>query len=500
MNTLLLLSIGLPIVGGFALFSIKPTTRRTRNEYVFGVSLCTSLLVFLLLFLQFQTRAPIDFVLFQFLNNQIMLAFHIDELSMVFAAILALLWPITNLYAFEYMQLEHGENRFFAFFTITYGVVLGIAFSENLCTLYFFYELLTLCTLPLVMHEQDAKARFAGKKYLFFSMSGAALGFISLMFALDYGTLDFALGGSLSATLLSGHEDLLRLAFLLGFFGFGVKAAIFPFHGWLPSAGVAPTPVTALLHAVAVVNAGLFAVLRLLYYTYGTELLYGSWAQMIALAFASFTIVFGSAMALRLQHLKRRLAYSTISNLSYILFAAALCSTAGLAAALLHMVVHSLLKITLFFCAGGLLCQTHHAEGGVQEYVWQYEGYAKKMPILFATFTIASLGLIGVPPFAGFASKWTIASAALATGLPLAYVGCFALVCSAFLTGLYQFGVILYAYFPREGHNKQAAAHVCDPHWQMKTAFMLLTVLAFVLMLKMEALIALLTFFASGSF
>ncbi len=492
------IAVLLPILGGLSLFVWQPTSRKTRNTFVFTLCALVSVLVFALLAYRYTTGDEMNLLLAIVVSGRMELALHIDGLSMVFAAIVALLWPITNLYAFEYMSHEHGENRFFAFFTMTYGVVLGIAFSANLFTMYFFYELLTLCTLSLVMHEMDGKAMFAGKKYLFYSMSGAALGFISMMFVLQYGTLDFILGGSLDASLIGNHTSFLQLAFLLGFFGFGVKAAVFPFHGWLPSAGVAPTPVTALLHAVAVVNAGLFAVLRVLYYNYGTDLIAGSFAQNIAMGAAVFTIVFGSAMALRLRHLKRRLAYSTVSNLSYVLFAATLCTPAGLVAALLHMVVHSVLKITLFFCAGGLLCQTHHAEGGVQEYIHQYEGYGKKMPILFGTFTIASLGLIGVPPFTGFTSKWAIAAAATATATPLAYLGCFALVCSAFLTGLYQFGVLIYAYFPSEEFDESKLEHIHEAGWQMKTCFIVLTVLGFALIAALPAINACFTSLAAG--
>ncbi len=488
----------LPILGGLSLFIWQPSSRKIRNRFVFILCAAVSVLVFALLGYRFTTGDEMNLLLAVVVNDRMELALHIDGLSMVFAAIVALLWPITNLYTFEYMSHEHGENRFFAFFTMTYGVVLGIAFSANLFTMYFFYELLTLCTLSLVMHEMDAKATFAGKKYLFYSMSGAALAFISMMFVLLYGSLDFQLGGSLDLALVGDHAHFLQLAFLLGFFGFGVKAAVFPFHSWLPSAGVAPTPVTALLHAVAVVNAGLFAVIRTLYYSYGADFIAGSFAQYVAMGAAIFTIVYGSTMALRLRHLKRRLAFSTISNLSYVLFAATLCSAAGLTAALLHMVVHSVLKITLFFCAGGLLCQTHHAEGGVQEYIHQYEGYARKMPVLFATFTIASLGLIGVPPFTGFASKWAIAGAAVGSGMPLAYLGCFALVLSAFLTGLYQFGVVIYAYFPSEEFDRKKLAHISEPGWQMKTSFLFLTVLGMALIFAMQPLTDLFTQIATG--
>lgn len=485
---LLLLPVLLPLLGGAAMFVFGAQSTKQREVYVQLISCATSLLVFVLLF-----KRPSGTATLLDLGGDVTLALRMDGLSLVFAAIVAVLWPIAVLYSFEYMRHEHGENRFFAFFTMTYGVVLGIAFAANAFTLYLFYELLTLCTLPLVMHQMDGQARFAGKKYLAYSMAGAALAFVSMMFLMQYGSLDFVLGGSLAGVSIAGHRDLLRAAFVIGFFGFGVKAAVWPLHGWLPSAGVAPTPVTALLHAVAVVNAGVFAILRLIYYSYGTQLLSGSWAQMVVMAFAVFTIVYGSAMALRLQHLKRRLAYSTISNLSYILFAATLMTPGGLSAGLCHMVVHSALKITLFFCAGALLCQTHH-----KEYISDYEGLGKRMPVTFTIFTIASLGLIGVPLFAGFGSKWAIASKAAALNDPLAWAGAAALVISAFLTGLYQMGVIIPACFPRKGHEAPGADEVRDPGWRMITSLVLLTALCFVLSFGMQWLYQFLTRAAAG--
>jgi multicomponent Na+:H+ antiporter subunit D len=468
MNILLCAAVLAPILGGAGLLFFPAKTRRGRDSYVLALCSAVSVVVLFLLCTRFMADRPVAQTLLPLMGNGVSLAFRIDGLSAVFAAIVAVLWPITDLYSFEYMSHETHENRFFGWFTITYGVVLGIAFSANLFTMYLFYELLTLCTLPLVMHENDAEARHAGKTYLLYSMSGAAMAFLSLMFLYSFGTLDFVYGGSAADAALAGRGALVRGAFLLGFFGFGVKAAVFPFHRWLPAASVAPTPVTALLHAVAVVNAGLFAVLRLLYYGYGAKVLYGSAAQGIMLGVASFTIVFGSTMALRMQHLKRRLAYSTISNLSYILLAASLCTAGGLAAALAHMVVHSLLKITLFFCAGAILCQTEALPEGRQEYLFQYTGFGRKMPYIFALFTLASVGLIGIPPFAGFFSKWQIATHAAATGLPLAAVGCFALILSAFFTGLYQLEVVLKACCPPDDFDFKPLAALKDPGLCMK--------------------------------
>ncbi|MGM9538210.1 MAG: complex I subunit 5 family protein [Candidatus Onthomonas sp.] len=471
-----LIAILIPIVTGAYLLLRRDTSRRARETLLLLSAAVTGLLVLCILLLH-----PAEITLLR-LNGALSLAFRLDNLSMVFAAILAVLWPIADLYSFEYMSHEHGENRFFGFFTMTYGVVLGIAFAANAFTLYLCYELMTLCTLPLVMHEMDGKSRWAGKRYLLFSMGGAAFAFLSLVFLASYGSLDFVLGGSMAPALISGAENTLRIVFVLAFFGYGVKAAVFPFYSWLPAAGVAPTPVSALLHAVAVVNSGVFAVLRLTYYSFGTELLRGTFAQWIMMGVCAFTIVFGSAMAWRLQHFKRRLAMSTVSNLSYILLGASVMTTAGLTGALLHMVAHSVFKIILFFCAGAVICQTH------REYVFQLSGLGRKMPLTFAAFAVASFGLIGIPPFAGFFSKWEIAAAAVELHQPMAYLGAFALVLSAFLTGLYQLEVLIKAFFPGEGDDRSQNEGVKEVGWRMKTAFALLIGLAVLISLLVQPL------------
>lgn len=485
----ILAAILLPLVSG-ALLLLRPVQDRTsRNCLVMAVSLATSLLIGCLLF-----RRPEGTLVLGSIHPALTFAFRVDSLSLVFLGILAVLWPVAVLYSFEYMSHEHEENRFFAFFTMTYGVVAAIATAANLFTLYFCYELLTLCTLPLVMHEMDGKARYAGKTYILYSMSGAALAFVAMVAVAHYGSLDFVLGGSLDAAKLGGQEHLLRIFFLLGFFGFGVKAAVWPGHRWLPTASVAPTPVSALLHAVAVVNAGVFAILRLTYYSFGTEVLRGSFAQWVMMGTCTLTIVFGSAMSWRLQHLKRRLAYSTVSNLSYILLGASAMSGAGLSAALLHMAAHSVFKIILFFCAGAILCQTG------REYIFQLPGLDKKMPVTFTAFALASLGLIGIPPFAGFFSKWSIAQAAVALNHPMGYLGAFALAVSAFFTGLYQVMVLVPAFFPTREQEGIAAENrgFAEAGWQMKTALILLLLLALAVSLGVGGLSDVLSRCAQG--
>lgn len=378
------------------------------------------------------------------LTDNLTLGLNVDGMTRVFGCIVAVLWPVTTLYGFDYMRHDRRKSRFFSFFVLSYGATLGIVFSANLVTMYLFYEMLTLSTLPLVMHRMDDRARYAGKRYLLYSIGGASLGFLAVVFFANYGGANalFTLGGTLDPALTAGHEALLRTVFTLAFFGFGVKAAIMPFSAWLPAASVAPTPVTALLHAVAVVKAGAFACIRLTYYTFGTELVRGTFAQYIPMAAAIFTIVYGSARALRTNHLKRRFAYSTVSNLSYILLAVTLMSESGLAAAAMHMVSHAFVKIALFFCVGAAL----EREGA--EYLDQIEGIGRRMPVTFGCFVVASVALIGLPPLPVFFSKWAIGEAAMGLSSGWAYTVLAALLVSTTLTALYTLSIAVRAFFP----------------------------------------------------
>ena len=463
-------AIALPMLAGTGLLIWDPRDREKRERYVFGAAVATSCLALLCLILAWQQGSEAMSCTLVRFSQRLALTLRLDGPSRIFTALVAALWPVTALYAFEYMRHEGSENRFFSFFTIAYGVVLGVAFAGNFLTLYLFYEFLTLATLPLVMHSMDHAARYAGKKYLIYSLSGAAFAFIGIVFLLNYGTgLEFVWGGVLDAGKTAGSENVLRWAFLCAFFGFGVKAAIFPFHGWLPDASVAPTPVSALLHAVAVVKSGVFAVMRLIYYGFGTDFLQGTFAQYVAMAATVVTIVYGSARALRTPHLKRRLAYSTVSNLSYILFGFTLMTPAGLAGGMAHMVYHALIKITLFFCAGAVLVQTE------KEYVYDLEGFGRAMPVTFAAFTVSSVALTGVPPLGGFAGKWCIATAAVATGEPLAYAGIAALILSTLLTTLYLMTVVLRAYFPVGEEYRESLEGVGDPGWRMRFTMLALT-------------------------
>ena len=461
---LIFLTLLVPLIAGAAMAFIRFPSGKARAIYVESAVCLTSLMVLSLLL----TRTQETVILYN-LMEKLPLAFRLDGPACVFAGLVAVLWPIASLYAFEYMKHEERDNTFMAWYTMTYAVTLAVAFSANLFTLYVFYECLTLITLPLVIHKKDTLSIRAGRKYLTYSITGAALAFIAMVvIVFQAGTADFVLGGVLTAEMTAGREALLLGVFLLAFVGFGTKAAVFPMHAWLPAASVAPTPVTALLHAVAVVNTGAFAVLRVIYYSFGADFLAGTWAQTVALLLACVTIVFGSSMAVKEQHLKRRLAWSTISNLSYMLMGAALMSPAGMVGSMTHMVMHGVTKITLFYCAGAILVRTG------KEYIQDVRGYGKLMPVTCAAFVVAGMSLVGTPPLSGFVSKFNLLTAAGEAGA-LGVIAIAALIISAILTAIYLFTVIGPMYFrPLNADMAHLADFNRDPNWMMLVPFALL--------------------------
>ena len=451
----ILVAIALPILGGIGIPLLPFGNRRRRNLYIEAVVLLTSCIVGLLLL----GGTTGTFHVVHFVND-LSISFKIDGLSMVFAGLVAVLWPLATLYAFEYMSHESHEKTFFMFYTMTYGVTLGIAFASDILSMYFFYELLTLVTVPLVMHTLTREAILAVRKYLYFSIGGAAFALMGMIFVMVYGTTcEFRLGGIFRLVEIRQHRDLLLWIYLFSFMGFGVKSAVWPMSSWLPQAGVAPTPVTALLHAVAVVNAGAFAIIRLTYYSFGVAFLRGTWVQDVCMAIAMFTIVYGCSRAVKETHIKRRLAWSTVSNLSYILFGAVVMTPQGLVGALAHFVFHGFMKITSFLCAGAFMHQTG------KSHVYEMDGMGKSMKIVFGTFAVSAMGLMGVPGFAGFLSKWYLTEAAVESGNTMAYGGVACLLVSALLTAIYMLSVVSRAFFPSNREEQPAA--VSDPSWLM---------------------------------
>ena len=337
-----------------------------------------------------------------------------DPLGAIFGLIASTLWLFATVYSFGYMTGKHKQRTYYTFLLMSFSVTLGVAFSGNLLALYLFYELLTFATYPLVIHERSPEAVKAGSKYIIYSLSGAGAILIAMVITYAFaGSLDFTGGPILKSGLGSGLNWLLLL-FLVGF---GVKAAIMPLHRWLPAAMAAPTPVSALLHAVAVVYSGVYGILRVVYSVFGHELIGQLWLGNILPWIAAFTILAGVIIATQQDVLKRRLAYHTISQLSYILLGAFTLQPWGLAGAILHMISYSTLKVALFFCAGIIAEQTGETK------VSKMGGVGWRLPKTMAAFGITSLGMIGMLPLNTFWSKYHLMKGSVAGGIwPLALV------------------------------------------------------------------------------
>jgi len=461
---MLLISVLAPVLGAAGLFVWRPKNRKACHVWTFAWTLLTSLCVLACLL-----NGHVQSITLLKLTANLTISFKLDGLGRVFSGMVAVLWPLATLYAFEYMEHEGGDNHFFGFYMLSYGMTLSIAFAEDMMTMYVFYELLSLSTLFLVMHGMKAKAVHAGRKYMYYMLGGAAMAFLSLVTVVHYsGASNFFYGG-IPALKLAPSAIILPM-FVLGFLGFGAKAAVFPLHSWLPTAGVAPTPVTALLHAVAVVKAGVFAVIRMSHYAFGADLIRGSWAHHVCLILAMVSIVYGSSMAVREPHMKRRLAYSTMSNLSYVLLGVMLLTPEGLKGGLLHMVYHAFMKITLFSCVGAIMVRTGRS------YVQEVRGMGKKMPFTMGVLAFAAIALVGIPPFIGFQSKWALAEAAVNSGTWLGVAAVAVLLVSAVLTAIYMLIPTIGAYaapLDETGLSKEN----CDPGWKMKLPLIMLCVM-----------------------
>lgn len=484
------IAIALPILSGMLVGLIRFENHRGRNAFVMIMTVLTSILCLLLVI-----RPPESAHVLVTFTGFLDLAVRIDGPGRIFITLMAILWPLTSLYAFSYMEDDASSTRFFVVFTMTYGVAVGVAAAANLLTMYCFFELLSLITVPLVMHDFTPEAVHAARKYLYYMLGGTAFAFIGLIFVIVYGSTEyFQAGGVFLPETLTQNASLLRIVFLFTFCGFGAKAAIFPIHSWLPDASVAPTPVTALLHAVAVVNAGVFAITRVTYEIFGTELLRNTWVQIVVFFIAAVTVLYGSSMAVKESHLKRRLAYSTVANLSYMLLGIVMMTPESLTAGMLHMVTHSVMKICLFFCAGAVLVD------GKRSYVGELNGYSRAMPVTFLCFALSGLSLIGIPPFAGFISKFSLALASFSSVSP-AFAGIAAgtLLASAILTAVYILTVCVRAYFyPPSERNSFIARQ--DPDVR-KLIPMLLTALgSLVVGLCAEPIISVLASLTAGMF
>ncbi len=367
--------------------------------------------------------------------------FRVDSLGMLFALVSSSLWIITSAYSIGYMRglKEHSQTRYYCFFALALSATIGVAFSANLLTMYLFYEMLSLATYPLVTHHQDKEARSSGRKYLLYIM-GTSIAFVLPAMLICYnlsGTLEFGRQGFLAGT--GASKSLMAVLLVLLVFGFA-KAAIMPFHSWLPAAMVAPTPVSALLHAVAVVKVGVFSVVRVITGVFGTDLLLSLNLNSVILFAASATILIGSFIALSQDNLKRLLAFSTIAQLSYIVLGVGLLSPKGMTGGMLHIAMHAFGKITLFFCAGAIFVAT--GKRNISEMI----GIGRRMPVTMTAFFVAALSITGVPPCGGFWSKWYLLLGSLeAHQMAIVVV----LLFSSLLNAAYFMPIVYKAFFCR---------------------------------------------------
>jgi multicomponent K+:H+ antiporter subunit A len=378
----------------------------------------------------FETRLP--------LLPDINLVFKADALSLMFVSLSGVLWFFTTIYAVGYFRQGKNRSRFFGFFSLCVFSTLGIALAGNLITFLIFYELLTLATYPLIVHKGNEASLRSGKIYLRYTMIGGAMLMVGVVWLKSIaGALDFSANGTLLNTAVI-DEFTLSAIFILLLIGLGVKAALFPLHGWLPRAMAAPAPVSSLLHAVAVVKAGAFGIIRVIYDVYGIELSSTLGLLQVLVVLASFTILYGSIRAVFQDDIKKRLAYSTVSQVSYITLGIALAGPMAAIGAVAHLAHQGVMKITMFFCAGNLAESQHIYK------VSQLNGIAKKMPITMTAFTIAIFGMIGIPPIAGFVSKWFLGAGAIEAGYPWVIVF---LAGSSLLNAIYFLPIIYRAWF-----------------------------------------------------
>ena len=382
------------------------------------------------------------------------LAFRADAFGLLFAGGAAILYTLTSFYSIGYMRTldEHAHTRYFACFALALTTTMGVAFAANLFTLFLFYEALSLITYPLVAHKETDEARAGARKYAIYLL-GAAKVLLMSAIILTYdltGTLDFKAGGIFSPATVTEQPGLLLVIFTLFLFGFA-KNALMPLHSWLPAAMVAPTPVSALLHAVAVVKTGVFSTLRMFLFVFGPITMADIGGDTIALVAASVTILVSSVLALGQDNLKARLAFSTVSQLSYIILGAALLNASGVMGGSAHITNHAVSKITLFLCAGSIYASTHKTE------ISQLSGLAKRMPWTMGAFALASMSIVGIPLTSGFVSKWNIALGTLDGHSPV-LLG--VLLLSSLLSAAYLGPIVYKAYFEKPPEDEEEVREV----------------------------------------
>ena len=464
----LMLPILFPLLGGLGVLRIHAVKPRRLAVFLL-------LAVQLVLVLALSGRAEEPYTVLT-LAGGVRLVLGADVLGRLFSGLICGIWLAVAVFAFEYMDHEGHRERFFGFYLMTLGAMMGVCFAGNLVTLYLFYEMMTLLSVPLVLHIGTRKALGAAYRYLGFSVAGAGLGLLGLFVLQEYCTTDlFTPGGVLDLVRAGEDRELLLLVFFVMAVGFGCKAGMFPLHAWLPIAHpVAPAPASAVLSGL-ITKMGILALIRVVYYLFGWPFLESTWAQTAVLVLSLITVFMGSSLALREDTLKKRLAYSTVSQVSYVIFGLMLFHPAALEGALFQAVFHAIAKNALFMATGAIIYQTHLTQ------VSQLRGIGGPYSITMWCFTLASLSLVGIPPTGGFISKWFLAEGALAAkDGPLAYWGIAVLMVSALLTAGYLLPIVVRAFFPGKEFDQQSVVRQQNT-WLMWITLCLLTAAAVVL-------------------
>lgn len=417
------------------------------------------------------------------LTDVLKISFRADELSLLFAALTTVMWILVGIYSFGYMAHEKRKGRYSFFYVLVYVVLIGLDFSANLITMYLFYELMTLSSLPLILHEMKAESISAAMKYLYYSIAGAFLALFGIFVLSQYApTMEFVSGGSTSADMMA-HSGLILAAVFCMIVGFGAKAGMFPLHAWLPIAHpVAPAPASAVLSGV-ITKSGVLAIIRVVFYLVGADMIRGSWVQTAWMVLALVTVLMGSMRAFDEKVLKKRLAYSTVSQVSYVLFGLSTLHPLGVSGALLQVIFHSVAKNLLFMGAGSIIHQTGCTR------VTELRGIGRKMPVTIGCFTFASLSLVGIPPFAGFFSKWYLALGSLKTGIAgFSWLGPVILLASALLTAGYLFPIAVQGFLPGKEFDK-IPLKTCEAGLTMTIPMVILAVAALLLGMFSNSLI-----------
>lgn len=447
----------------------KNSGERVRVHWIAGIALIVSAISAIVI----AWSGDKELVLFELVDH-IPVYFHVDALGRLFVTVTSIVWIAVTIYSFTYMKHEKNEKRFFGFLLLVYSVLVALDFSGNLITFYLFYELMSISSVPLVLHNGSREAIMAALKYLFYSMLGAYCALFAIyMLYQNCASLNFTVGGTLQASLALQNRGILLVAVFVMIIGFGTKAGMLPFHAWLTSAHpVAPAPASAALSSI-IVKSGVLAIIRSIFYIVGPDFIRGTWVQTAWLILTILTIFMGSMLAYREKVFKKRLAYSTVSQASYILFGLALLQPTAFAGSMLHFVFHAFIKCALFMTAGIFIYRT--GKTSVDEYV----GIGKEMRITLWCYTFASLALVGIPPTSGFISKWYLAQGGLQSEQSvLAIVGIAVLLISALLTAGYLLPISLKGFLPGQEALVSKKKEKID---SMVMALLVLAVLAVVL-------------------